>query len=97
MKLPGVFANPVDKEFRNVQKEYRGIIRNEANDDKEPLMVKINKIFSSKDFVYKARVMIKTINGNEEKVIVGKTNNALLTMSGERIKINDIYDIKKIY
>lgn len=96
MELPKVYVNPIDKKFDNVQSIYDGKVLDRSKESNVSLSTKINNIFSSRDFVYKKRVRITTINGKEEKVIVGKTNNALLTLNGERIKINDIYDIEII-
>ena len=96
MGLPKVYVNPIDKKFDNVQSIYDGKVLDRSKESNVSLSTKINNIFSSRDFVYKKRVRITTINGKEEKVIVGKTNNALLTLNGERIKINDIYDIEII-
>lgn len=96
MELPKVYVNPIDKKFDNVQSIYDGKVLDRSKESNVSLSTKINNIFSSRDFVYKKRVRITTINGKEEKVIVGKTNDALLTLNGERIKINDIYDIEII-
>lgn len=93
MELPKVYVNPIDKKFDNVQNIYTGQFQDRSGEKDISLTSKINNIFSSKDFVYKKRVLITTINGKKEKIIVGKTNNALLTLSGEKININDIYDI----
>lgn len=96
MELPKVYVNPIDKKFDNVQSIYDGKVLDRSKESDVSLSTKINNIFSSRDFVYKKRVRITSINGKEEKVIVGKTNDALLTLNGERIKINDIYDIEII-
>lgn len=96
MELPRVYVNPIDKKFDNVQSIYDGKVLDRSKESEVSLSTKINNIFSSKDFVYKKRVRITTINGKEEKIIVGKTNDALLTLNGEKIKINDIYDIEII-
>lgn len=96
MELPRVYVNPIDKKFDNVQSIYDGKVLDRSKESDISLSTKINNIFSSKDFVYKKRVRITTINGKEEKIIVGKTNDALLTLNGEKIKINDIYDIEII-
>ncbi len=93
MELPKVYVNPIDKKFNNVQSIYTGQFQDRSGEKEISLTSKINSIFSSRDFVYKKRVLITTINGKSQKTIVGKTNDALLTLSGEKIKINDIYDI----
>lgn len=92
--LPRVYANPIDKELNNYQKETK--LSNEFRSSEKNLSMKIRDIFKSSNFIYKSRVRITTKEGQKEKVIVGKTENALLTMDGEKIKIIDIYDIEKI-
>ncbi|MBR4328954.1 MAG: hypothetical protein IKP71_03810 [Candidatus Riflebacteria bacterium] len=96
MKLPDVFASPIDKEINNVQKEFQGTLKEQKESRGETLLNKINKIFADKNFVYKSRVRITTLNESKEYVVVGKTNNSLLSIDGERIKINDILDIERI-
>lgn len=95
MELPKVFVSPINKEFNNVQKEFREV--KELNESQEPnLNIKINNLFNDRSSVYKKRVLLTTKNGKVEKIIVGKTNDSLLTMNNEKIKINDIYDLKLI-
>jgi hypothetical protein len=95
MELPKVFVSPINKEINNVQKEFREV--KELNESQEPnLNIKINNLFNDRSFVYKKRVLLTTKNGKVEKIIVGKTNDSLLTMNNEKIKINDIYDLKLI-
>ena len=59
------------------------------------LLQKINSIFNSCDFVYKADVTIVTSTGTLKKRIVGKNQNSLITIDGEYIDIKDIIDIYK--
>ncbi len=96
MKLPDIFVSPIDKDIDNVQKEFQGSLKERATSKNIPLMNKINNIFAAKDFVYKSRVRISFLDGNKEYIIVGKTSDALLTLDGQRIKINDILDIEII-
>lgn len=57
----------------------------------------INNIFNSKDFIYKAEVLL-TMNNNEKikKTIIGKNNNSLITIDDELIDINNISRIELI-
>ncbi len=92
-ELPKVYVNPLDKEFKNFQttsetREYK------KNIDKKNLSIKIKDIFNSNNYIYKKRVRITTENSTFEKYVVGRANGCLLTLDGERIKINDIYDIE---
>lgn len=100
-KLPKVFANKIDKELRNNEKVYYE--KNEVNieplkeekTDEFTLNQKINKIFSSSRYVYKASVVITLNNGSKvNKKIIGRNKYELITMDNELIKISDIKDIK---
>lgn len=101
-ELPRVFANKIDKKIENnenyavsknkeaeiKQEEYKGIpIGKNINQ-------KINDIFSSYKYVYKADVIITTDNGEITKKIIGKNNNNLITIDNELININTIKDIR---
>ena len=57
---------------------------------------KINDIFSSSHHVYKSRVRITLKDDIQERTIIGKTSNQLLTLSGDKISIVDIVDIERI-
>lgn len=92
--LPNVFAVPIDKKIENnknifmsSKKEERGekINKNE-----------INKIFNSKNHVYKTRVIITTSSGEKEVDIIGMNSDNLLTLDGQVIAISDIIEIKKV-
>lgn len=94
-KLPKVYANPINKNFVNVQETYydRG---SKPNISPQNINKKINEIFASSDHIYKSKVRITFKDQVKEEVIVGKTNLNLLTMDGKLIKITDIIDIEKI-
>lgn len=95
-KLPKVFANPIEKEFSNVQSFFRDNgERSEIKNNKD-INKKINEIFAAKNHVYKSKVRINFFDHNRDYVIVGKTNAHLLTIDGELVKISDIKDIEKI-
>lgn len=102
--LPSIFANKIDRKIENNKtccvthkddkreaeeiKEYKGIrIGKNIND-------KINDIFNSPKYVYKADVIITTNDGEQIKKIVGKNGNNLITMENELINIDTINDIK---
>lgn len=104
-KLPKVFANKIDKNLKNnetvfydrgnkeieeVQKEKRKVIV----DDTIALNQKINKIFGSSRYVYKADVDITTKEGKISRRVIGRNKNELITMDNELIKISDIIDIE---
>ena len=54
---------------------------------------KINQIFGSSRYVYKADVVITTKNGAFNKKIIGRNRHELITMDNEVIPINEILDI----
>ncbi|MBE6159601.1 MAG: hypothetical protein E7157_00975 [Lactobacillales bacterium] len=100
-ELPKVFANKIDKKFEN-NKSYC-ISKNEEKVEEKSertykieknINQKINEIFSSPKYVYKADVIITTNEGNIEKRIVGKNGNNLITIDNELISIDKINDIK---
>lgn len=97
-KLPKVFANKIDKPFKNNETVYYD--RNEEKKE-EPIKInsaltinqKINQIFGSSRYVYKADVVITTKNGAFNKKIIGRNRHELITMDNEVIPINEILDI----
>lgn len=98
-KLPKVFANKIDKELNNNATVYydKNEVRNEQKDNSNSIFnvnQKINQIFSSARYVYKADVIITTKNGKVNKRIIGRNRNELITMDNEVINVNDILDIE---
>ena len=96
----------MDKDLPNI---YKGTVNNSNNQDKsilgETLEVKenkdvkkdIKKILTSKDFLYKAEVLI-TLKDNSKikKTIIGSNNNSLITIDDELIDIDNISKIELI-
>ena len=104
-KLPGVFPGKVKKDSGNNKKVfYSSETENFINDKNvEPLLKpeknikqKINEIFNSPNYIYKADVEIKLKDKTVVKRIVGRNNTHLITMENELIPINDMVDIKTI-
>lgn len=98
-KLPKVFQNKIDKDLNNNNKFFYS-----ANNKKEievetekPIDInkKINEIFSSPTYVYKANVEIKTKSNSYVTKIIGRNKNYLITMDNKTIPISEIIDIKK--
>jgi len=89
-----IYRNKIAKEINNNEFIYYSKNKSdiEANIN---IYKKISKIFNSKDYVYKADVFIKTIEGIQEKTIIGRNKNYLITASNELIPIKDILDINK--
>jgi hypothetical protein len=101
-KLPKVFANNIDKELNNNERVYyeknasKEINKSKKNTNNNfSLNQKINKIFGSSKYVYKADVKIKYKDGNTvDKKVIGRNKNELITMDNELIKISSIDDIE---
>ena len=103
-KLPKVFANCIDKNLCNNETIYyekednlRQIKKEKPQNDflsnNFNINQKINKIFGSSKYVYKADVNITLKDGEYSKKIIGRNKNELITMDNELIKIADIVDI----
>lgn len=102
-KLPKVFANKIDKNITNNEKIYYSSRANNPEESLERsehtnknIYQKINDIFSSEKYVYKANVDIKLKNGSKIAKIIGHNNGYLITIDNELIPISDIEDIKLI-
>jgi hypothetical protein len=99
----------MDKELPNI---YKGVVNNSNNQDSSILREKIKKeeakdyndvekdikkILTSKEFIYRADVLI-TLKDNSKikKTIIGTNNNSLITIDDELIDINRIQEIELI-
>ncbi len=98
-KLPNVFHNNKSSlNDNNKEVYYSKVSEEEVSDNIKPIIIrkKINDIFSSRNFVYKANVIITTKDGDKEVTLIHKNNNSLLTLSNESIPIDSIIDIRKV-
>ncbi|MEG1647902.1 MAG: hypothetical protein RR325_03970 [Bacilli bacterium] len=103
-KKPDLFVNKIDKDIKNNEKVYYSKYQNKKetviellkNDGQLSKNVnqKINSIFTSSNYIYKAEVKITFKDTQEIKKIVGKNRNYLITMDNELISIKDIVDIE---
>ena len=108
-KLPKVFANNLSEVHNNDMVFYSNDpnLKVSAEDfgdrssvDKykiikgNTVIQKINEIFKSPYYIYKAEVEITLEDGVVVKKIIGKNNQNLITMDNELIPINSIKDIK---
>lgn len=96
-----IFVNKIDKKIDNNKEVYYSYLdkSNEVEDNKiylneYELQQKINNLFRSNDFIYKKKLYIKTNKCEKEYIIISKSYDYLLTLSGEKIYIKDIIDIK---
>ena len=100
--LPKMYHNKINKPINSIQTIYSSM--NNLNDIEDSNSIKysnisidskINRIFNSYDYVYKADVTIVTDNDKLKKRIVARNKNNLITIDNEYIPINIIRDIYK--
>lgn len=108
-KLPGIYANKIDKKVDNNNKVYYSSketreSNNELNKNNEiiykevdgkNILQKINAIFTSSNYIYKADVELVLKDKVLKKRIIGKNKTHLITYENELIPISEIIDIKK--
>ena len=95
--LPKVFHNNTNKKFnnnRNVYYSNNNFETNEKIKDNKTVLQKINEIFSSPNYIYKANVEITLKDKKVTKRIIGRNKNYIITMDNSLIPINDIVDIR---
>lgn len=97
-ELPKVFKTNIDKRFNNNSDVYYS--RNNSNmeeiKDTRTVLQKLNDIFSSPNYVYKANVEITLKDKKLTKRIIGRNKDFIITMDNTLIPIKDIIDIKSI-
>lgn len=102
-KLPEIFHNTIDKKLNNNKDVFYSANNNEEIKEekkvnkinyKKNIRQKINEIFASPSYVYKANVIIKTKDSTINKRIIGRNGKYLITMDNEKIDIDNIFDIK---
>ena len=93
-KLPKVYVSPIDKNLQNNKQLFYSKLSEESQNTKS-ILQKINDIFHSRNFVYKKDVLVTTKNGSKVISLVGRTNDALLSLDKEKILISDIIEIKE--
>lgn len=99
--LPKVFQNNVDKKFNNNSSVYYSSNDNRSPNteevkDNKTILQKINEIFSSPNYVYKANAEISLKDKKVNKRIIGRNKEFLITMDNTLIPIKDIVDIKSV-
>ena len=104
-KLPKVFANKIDKNLENNDNYFYSANSETSQEDireskeqsfivhGENVQQKIQSIFNSPRYVYKADVDITLKDGKVSKRIIGKNMTHLITIDNELIPISDIIDI----
>lgn len=92
-KKSEIFKNFIDKKINN-NSNYSITRSNEYIKKDKNIIEKINDIFKSKNYIYRAKVVIDYNDKTEEKIIIGKDKNNLITIDNELISIDEIKDIK---
>lgn len=103
-KLPEVFANRITKKAGNNEDVYyssnvddeRSVSASKPKLKGKNVNQKINEIFNSSNYIYKADVKIFLKNDIINKRIVGKNATHLITIDNELIPLTDIIDIERI-
>ncbi len=95
-ELPKVFHNKIDKKFDNNRSVFysNNSYEEDRSVDTRTVLQKINEIFSSPNYVYKANVEITLKDKKVTKRIIGRNKNYIITMDNDLIPISDIVDIK---
>ena len=94
---PKVFKNTINKEIHNNNKIFyskSSTVDNNEKKDNKSIIQKINEIFDSPNYIYKANVKITTKDGTSTKRIIGRNKDYIITMDNKLIPINDIINIK---
>ncbi len=94
--LPKVFQNKIDKKINNNEEVFYGSGKNQIIDNNKTITQKINEIFSSPNYVYKANVEITLKDKKITKRIIGRNKDNIITMDNLIIPIKDILDIKSL-
>lgn len=94
--LPKVFAVPINKKINNNEETFTSLERKNSITEEIIPKSEINKIFNSKNHVYKSRINITTKESTKDYEVVGLVKDGLVTLDGQIIKIDDIIEIKKV-
>ena len=97
--LPKVFHDNINKKFNNNRNIYYSssqVEENISSTDSKTILQKINDIFTSPNYVYKANVEITLKDKKVTKRIIGRNKNFIITMDNTLIPITDILDIRSI-
>ena len=95
-ELPKVFKNQINKSFTNNEKVFysNNKVTEEKTKDDKNIVQKINAIFSSPNYIYKANVEITLKDKILNTRIIGRNKSFIITMDNNLIPIKDIIDIK---
>lgn len=98
-KLPEIFQNKIEKTLTNndnmyysAKEQHKEIVDNRS--EEKSIREKINEIFSSPNYIYKANVKITIGNQTINTRIIGRNKNYLITMDNKTFLIDDITNIE---
>lgn len=97
MKKGGFFANKINKKLTNNETMYYSAHKEEVKPEKtntKTVYQKINAIFNSRNYIYKADVILTTNKGEIKKRLIGRNGKNLITDNNEIIPISEILDIR---
>ena len=100
-ELPKMYHTKINKPINSIQKIYSSVYDKSSDEvidnrySNISIDKKINNIFNSYDYVYKADVVIVTDDGKLNKRIIARNKNNLITIDNEYIPISIIRDIYK--
>ena len=100
-KVPKVYANKIEGKAGNNKDVYYSHLEDEITNERSPKVLeknvnqKINDIFNSTNYIYKADVRLTLKSGTVAKRIVGRNSTHLITIDNELIPLTDILDIEK--
>ena len=93
-KLPNIYKGIVKNTNQNQKQSLVSSSLQRTNLNGKSVNRQIKDVFSSPNFVYKANVSIKLTDGTtQEKTIIGRTNNSLITIDDELIDVSKISQI----
>lgn len=94
--LPKIYHNKINKKLNNNRNVYysNNTYDEERSLDSRTILQKINDIFASPNYVYKANVEISLKDKKVTKRIIGRNKDYIITMDNDLIPIKDILDIK---
>lgn len=102
-ELPKMYQNKINKSVPSIQKVYSTMdnkkesVIEERNNRYSSISIdkKIDQIFKSPDYVYKADVTIVTDKDTVKRRIIARNRNNIITIDNEYIPISIIRDIYK--
>ena len=98
-ELPKIYKNKIDKQINNNRNVYYSSneqMREKSDTNNKTTLQKINEIFASQNYIYKAAVEITLKDKVLKKRIIGRNKDYIITMDNDLILINDIIDIKSL-